>query len=453
MRVGAVVVAASFFTIATVYAAGAFRRPPTILISQYELHEPTNSPKPQAFGTQVALSRDGRTLAISDPWYFGGPEWPWYGSGAVYVFTRTNGAWALQARLEAPNPRGYDDFGSDLSLSGNGDTLAIGAQYEGSDDAEPGTGEGSVFIFHRRGRTWSAAGYIRSPAPESRASFGRSVELSASGKILVVGAPYQSRAVDGVSQVEAGAVYVFRQDRGRWSEEAVLRSDAPESFDRFGIGLRLSEDGRTLAVLAGEQNPGTEDLETGTWGDRNNTLHVFARRLAIWRLETKIEGLPSEPFFAGSGYDTLGQSEGFDLSGDGNMLAVASPSGVGPDGETGYVTLYRRVLGHWVPSDAVLAPSLTGRLHFGLRVTLSSDGSMLAAAANRDEGPYGRPYVVIFQRQGRNWSEVAALEPGAWPDYTTFGNSIAISRTGKHIAIGSSSYTTDTSFWGAAFAY
>ena len=51
-------------------------------------------------------------------------------SGAVYVFTRTNGVWTQQAYLKASNTDAGDQFGVIMALSG--DTLAVGAQFEAS---------------------------------------------------------------------------------------------------------------------------------------------------------------------------------------------------------------------------------------------------------------------------------------------------------------------------------
>src|ERR1041384_849822 len=63
------------------------------------------------FGLRVALSRDGRTLAVADPWYAGATEWPHTGSGAVYLYSKSGNGWVLQAKLEPPDARAYDWFG------------------------------------------------------------------------------------------------------------------------------------------------------------------------------------------------------------------------------------------------------------------------------------------------------------------------------------------------------
>jgi hypothetical protein len=52
------------------------------------------------------------------------------GSGAAYVFTRTNGIWSQQAYVKASNTEGFDLFGISIALAG--DTLAVGAFFESS---------------------------------------------------------------------------------------------------------------------------------------------------------------------------------------------------------------------------------------------------------------------------------------------------------------------------------
>ena len=51
-------------------------------------------------------------------------------AGAVYVFTRTDGAWLQQAYLKASNADASDRFGFSVAISG--DTIAVGAPWEAS---------------------------------------------------------------------------------------------------------------------------------------------------------------------------------------------------------------------------------------------------------------------------------------------------------------------------------
>ena len=53
-------------------------------------------------------------------------------AGAVYVFTRSVGTWSQQAYLKASNTGASDRFGTALAVSADGSTLAVGASGEGS---------------------------------------------------------------------------------------------------------------------------------------------------------------------------------------------------------------------------------------------------------------------------------------------------------------------------------
>lgn len=428
-------------------------RTPTVLTSEYEYHEPTSGPRNQQFGGQIALSADGRTLAVADLWYYGGSEWPWYGSGAVYVYRRANFTWSLQAKLEPPGARGYDFFGSDLALSASGNTLVVGAQNEGYDAPSQDAGPGSVFVFKRRHGVWTQEAMLRATRPQDSASFGRSVEVSAGGSVIAIGAPYETIDVAGAPAYAAGTVYVFKRFETEWKPQTALEAPSPQSHDQFGHGVRLSDDGRTIAVLASEQNYETEDFENGGWPNRNNTVYVYGRTAGAWTLQAEFEGSVEDPAFGGTSYETEGQVEGFDLSADGRTLAIASPFATAPDNGGGLVRLYKRVGNMWRPTSVVLTPALSERTEFGLRLTLSNDGNTLVATANRDDGPYGRPYVVVFARAGHQWTEIAALESLQWPNYTSFGNSLAVSATGKRVVVGSRAYPMEDSWWGAALVY
>jgi O-antigen ligase len=91
------------------------------------------------FGYAVSLSADGNTLAVgaygeasSTTGINSTPNESASYAGAVYVFTRSGSTWAQQAYVKASNTGGYDYFGTSVSLSADGNTLAVGAYREDS---------------------------------------------------------------------------------------------------------------------------------------------------------------------------------------------------------------------------------------------------------------------------------------------------------------------------------
>src|SRR2546430_16937235 len=86
-------------------------------------------------GHGVAISGDGNTLAVGAPYESSGAKGingnqndnSLYSAGAVYVFTGRNNAWTQQAYIKASNPGQSDKFGFVVSLSQDGNTLAVSA--------------------------------------------------------------------------------------------------------------------------------------------------------------------------------------------------------------------------------------------------------------------------------------------------------------------------------------
>src|SRR5579863_2275679 len=79
---------------------------------------------------------------------------------------------------------------------------------------------------------------------------GHGVALSGDGNTLAVGAPYESSGAKGVngdqndtSVYSAGAVYIFVRKNDAWSQQAYIKASNPGQSYRFGFVLSLSQDG------------------------------------------------------------------------------------------------------------------------------------------------------------------------------------------------------------------
>ena len=152
-------------------------------------------------------------------------------SGAVYMFTRTDGVWSQQAYIKASNTDRNDNFGVSAALTGN--TLAVSAPGEDSNGTGVNSGAqadnsaaidntpllgggGAVYVFTRSENMWSQNAYIKASNPQSGDGFGGIVALS--GATLAVGAAGEASngtginngAEDDNSANDSGAVYVFQ---------------------------------------------------------------------------------------------------------------------------------------------------------------------------------------------------------------------------------------------------
>lgn len=143
-------------------------------------------------------------------------------SGAVYVYSRTGTSWSVHAYLKASNTGAGDLFGSTVAISSDGATLAVGARLEdGSliglegNQADGAQNSGAVYVFVRSA-SWTQRAYVKAANTETLDAFGRSVALSADGNSLAVGAAGESSNATGIggnqsdnSSAESGAVYLY----------------------------------------------------------------------------------------------------------------------------------------------------------------------------------------------------------------------------------------------------
>ena len=218
-----------------------------------------------------------------------------YVAGAVYVFTRSSGAWTQQAYIKASNAEGGEFFGSSVAISG--DTLAVGAPNENSsasggeaDNSAEGAGAVYVFTSSTSSGAWTQQAYIKASNAEAYDFFGSSLALS--GDTLAVGATGESSSVSGGeidnSILEAGAVYVFTQTNGVWIQEAYLKAsnaEAPDTSydngrDHFGSSVALSGD--NLAVGAPGEDSSAFGGETDNTASSAGAAYVFARTGGTW---------------------------------------------------------------------------------------------------------------------------------------------------------------------------
>ena len=90
----------------------------------------SNTGKEDWFGVRLALSGDGNTVVVSAPNEDGANDAA-QEAGAVYVYTRSAaGAWSHQVDLKGANTEQFDEFGSAVALSSDGRTMAVGARFD-----------------------------------------------------------------------------------------------------------------------------------------------------------------------------------------------------------------------------------------------------------------------------------------------------------------------------------
>ena len=241
------------------------------------------------FGYSIALSGD--TLAVG-AWLDDNNDNSLTDSGAVYVFIRNGTVWSQQAYIKASNAGSGNRFGNSVALSG--DTLAVGAYREEQRDAsrrERQQPEAGVYVFTRSGAVWSQQAYIKASNAGSGDRFGWSVALS--GDTLAVGAYLEDSNDNGLTD-NSGAVYVFTRSGTVWTQQAYVKASNADSDDNFGYSVALYGD--VLAVGATEEDSNATGIQQGSPSDPSNNdsqnsgaVYIFNRSGTTWTQQAYIK--------------------------------------------------------------------------------------------------------------------------------------------------------------------
>lgn len=186
-------------------------------------------------GTSVALSRYGNLVAIGAPRNDGNGM----GSGHVRVYQYTDENW-MQLGDDIDGESYGDHFGLSVSLSRNGNRLAVGAPFNINDN---GINAGHVRVFQQVGDTWIQVGDdINGEAAYDES--GGSVSLSADGERLAIGADGNN---DG--GMNAGHTRVYQWSEGAWVQLGV-DIDGETYEDRSGNSVSLAGNIKHVAIGA-----------------------------------------------------------------------------------------------------------------------------------------------------------------------------------------------------------
>ncbi len=389
--------------------------------SQQAYIKASNAGMDDAFGGSVYLSDDGNTLAVGADGESGGSTGingqqdlnNTSDSGAVYVFRFSGGAWSQQVYIKAPNLQSNAQFGSSVSLSGDGNTLAVGEPSNalgntGVNDVRSVANfpfSGAAYVFRFSGGVWSQQAFIKATNTSLTIRFGYSVSLSSNGNTLAVGARQENGSSTGINGLQSdgakrsGAAYLFRFSGGVWTQQAYIKASNTQVDAEFGHSVSLSSNGNTLAVGAINE----DGSSTGVNGlqDDNSTstgaVYLFRFSGGVWSQQAYIKASNSgtNDFFG----------EAVSLSADGNTLAVGADfedglaSGVGGaennDDATnsGAVYVFEFRNGTWAQQSYIKSnPSVTNS-YFGGSVSFSNDGHTLAVGVENEAGSRGAVYL------------------------------------------------------------
>ncbi len=357
-----------------------------------------------------AMDMSGDTVAIGAFWsYRAAPR-----GGAVYVFEKQSNEWHRTAILTAPDAAEDDRFGHAVAIEG--DTLAVGAPYHGTD----WDNDGAVYVYTRTNTTWTFQTNLVDLTPNHEGQFGTAIDLN--GGRLAVGTP-----LDGAGTTQGrGSVTVFTRSGTMWTHQAEFSSDDIAIGDWFGAGVSM--DGDRMLVGASEKP---------VHAPYSGAAYIFKQSGTNWVQEARL--VPDH----GGEWDYLGKV--VHLCDDYAYLGVPRHS---HDGQhSGAVFVYRRDGTNWNPIAELTPPDRPPQGDaFGACVDVAGD--LLATGAWADD-PFNTGAAYLLSRNGNNFINVGKISGAAVYQFSSFGTAVAFD--GRDLVVGAPLDYPDSSRCGSAF--
>ncbi len=210
------------------------------------------------------------------------------GPGKVYVFLKPESGWKttskFKAELTASDGMANDGFSNELALSADGNTVAVGAAGATIDG---NVGQGAAYVFVKPASGWKTATETAKlyEAHGAADDFAGEVSVSGDGSTLFVGAP---GATVGSNAGQGVAYLFLRPAAGWKTTSkfaAKLSAKNGAAYDDFGFcqagSACISSDGTTVLATALQEN-----FSTGTFTGPGKA-YVFVKPAGGWKTTSK----------------------------------------------------------------------------------------------------------------------------------------------------------------------
>jgi len=349
-------------------------------------------------GFSVSMSADKNTIAMSAVHRSTGG----INTGQVRMFDWNGSAW-IQRGSDINGEAAGDKAGWSISLSTDGNTIAIGARYNDGG----GSNAGHVRIYDWSGGAWTQRG-TDIDGESSGDEMGQSVALSSDTNTLVVGSPWN----DGAG-ANSGSVRVYDWNGTAWNQRGT-DIDGESSNNYNGQSVSISANGSIIAMGAVKNNGNAGHVRIYSWDG------------SAWvQLGADIDGETAG--------DEIGQS--IALTADGNSIVMGAQFNDGGGSNSGHARVFDWNGSDWVQRGTDIDGERSGD-YSGISVSITDDGNSIAIGARgNDDGGSGAGQARVY-----NWDGSAWVQRGSDIDGESSGDgsaqSLKVSGDGITLAVG-----------------
>jgi hypothetical protein len=323
------------------------------------------------YGSGVSLSGDGMTLVV------GGTADR--SVQKVYVYTKNNNIWnETTPTIYSATDYGITDgsFGSNALISNDNSTLVINANE-------------SVFIFKKTGLIWNTT--ASTIITQNISGFGRYVSINSDGTRMVIASPIENGG--------DGAVYVYTIIANVETQTQYITY--LNQIHNWGLNIKMSNDGTSFVFV-----------------DKYKFIYLYRNIQTFIPVQTFSTSDPDFDFFGTS----------LSLSNDGNILIVGA-SNYQSNPNINSIYIYT-TSDNWSTINYT-TEKISGSINsgFGQCVTINSIGTLIAVSAINENKLY------LYEFNNNSWNNLKnTIQYNLNNGF--FGNQLSLINNGSEIAIG-----------------
>jgi FG-GAP repeat len=368
-------------------------------------------------GLSVAMSADGTTVAIGAPLNDGNGK-PNSGHVRVYSINSTSGNWT-QVGLDIDGEAANDQSGTSVAMSADGKTIVVGAPFNDGNN-KTDSGHVRVYSINSTSGDWMQVGLdIDGEAANDQS--GGSVAISADGKTIIIAAKFNDGNGNNAGHVR---VYSINATSVNWTQVG-LDVDGEAANDQSGWSVAMSADGKTIVIGAIFNGGKTPNSRSG-----HARVYSINSTSGNWtQVGLDIDGEAID--------DRSGNAVA--ISADGKTIAVGATLNDGKGSNSGHVRVYsiNSTSGYWSQVGLDIdGQAVNDQCGYSVAMSPDSKTIVIGARLNDENGlDAGNVRVYSINSTGVDWTQIGLdIDGEATNDFS--GSSVAMSADGKTVAIG-----------------
>ena len=343
------------------------------------------------FGQSFDVSADGNTMVVGAPRKNVGAN---QDQGMVYIYSKNGNEWVLQTQISGSNGLASDLFGNSVSVSDDGNVVAVGAP------GESGSPGGAFYVYRKVNGVYQEESRITENFdpnyPTRYNQQGKLVVISGDGSTVLVG-------------TDGGLRLIYGFSNGSWNLQTSISPQNNYSYSGQRAYAALSTDGNTAVISF---------VNWSTPGE----VFIYTRSNGIWAQTAQLNPQNVDNNYFGSSVA---------ISGDGTTVAVGCPNGV-IGNPKGNVFVFRLSNGNWSQSALLYGQGNQLSSNFGIVVGISRDGKTIFAKDINVFTPEAGCY--FFRESNNNWFFAQSVfGNSSTSSFNFLGEGVALSADGNYL--------------------